>query len=379
MLGLFMILPVFSTEAQIYDGVTIPLIGIAIGIYGLTQALFQLPFGMLSDRIGRKPVIAIGLSLFILGSFCAAESHHIVGVIVGRALQGAGAVGSTILAAVADLTREENRSRMMGVMGLVIGVSFALAMILGPWLNAWVGMSGMFIAMAILALIGLWLLWLGVPPGHNKGAIHTSAKIAFKVILQDKSLLRLNASIFLLHAMLTALFVVAPIVLTHELHLHSNQQMLLYLAILLLAFIGMMPFLILAEKKQKIKPFFVGSVLGLAIIQILLSVYYVNLWSTIVLLLFFFMAFSFLEALLPSWVSKITPVANKGSALGVFSSAQFLGIFVGGSLGGWCFNHWGLLSVFWLGAVLALIWLWIICYQQNPIRATLIAPSLGKE
>lgn len=379
MLGLFMILPVFSTNAQQYAGVTIPLIGIAIGIYGLTQAIFQLPFGMLSDKMGRKSVIAIGLGLFILGSICAALSHHIYGIIVGRALQGAGAVGSTILATVSDLSREENRSKMMGIMGLAIGASFGIAMILGPLFNAWAGLSGIFWIMAGLAGVGIILLFFAVPEPIRWAEIHSSAATSLRLreILKNPQLSRLNASIFLLHAILTALFVVIPIILTKQLHLQSNQQMLLYLSVLILAFLLMLPLLITAEKKRKMKPIFIFAISALVVIQILLSFYYNNLWALFALLLLFFAVFSFLEAVLPSWVSKVTPILNKGAALGVFSSSQFFGIFIGGSLGGWFFSHWGLEAIFWLGASFALIWLGVVFFIQSPPYLSTVSFPMG--
>jgi predicted MFS family arabinose efflux permease len=368
MLGLFLILPIFSSLAYQYQGASLPLIGAALGIYGLTQACLQLPFATLSDHIGRKPVIAGGLLLFILGSICAAMSHHIYGVILGRALQGAGAVGSTLLATLADLTRAENRSKMMGMMGLVIGGSFALAMILGPPLGAWIGLSGIFWGMAGLALFGILLLAIAIPEPIQwmQPAQRKVQPVRFLEILKNFQLLRLDLSIFMLHANVTALFVVAPIILTRQMHLLPNQQMRLYLLVLVVAFVGMLPLMIISEKKRKMKPVFITAVALLFCIQILLWHFYSHLWAFAVLLFLFFWIFSFLEAVLPSWISKETPSSKKGAALGVYSTAQFLGIFVGGSLAGWMYSHWGLASVFALCAFFSALWFCFIFSIQHP-------------
>jgi predicted MFS family arabinose efflux permease len=357
MLGLFMILPVFSMHAGEFSHATPLLIGIALGIYGLTQALLQIPLGMLSDRIGRKPVMAMGLGVFFVGSIWAALAHTIYGLIIGRALQGGGAIGSTILATVADLTPEASRSKAMGVIGLAVGLAFGIAMIVGPLLNIWVGLSGIFWVTAGLTLIGEWLVWWVIPSPSKLHPERPAFRAGLIRSLQDPDLMRLNAGIFSLHAMLTALFIAIPVVLTQVIHLESSAQTLLYLGVLGLSFILMLPFIIIAEKKQGMKPILRAAICCLLLAQLGLLSLHQHLFSMAVLLLLFFTAFSLLEAILPSWVSKICPQELKGAAMGCYSSAQFLGIFAGGSLGGWVYGHFGVNGIFLLGAAIALVWL----------------------
>lgn len=358
MLGLFLILPVFSLHAVEYAHANIQWIGLALGVYGLTQAILQTPLGLLSDKIGRKPVMAMGLGFFVLGSIVAAVSHSIYGIVLGRALQGAGAIGSTILALIADITSEENRSKAMGIIGLFIGLSFAVAMIISPLLNAWAGLAGIFWFSAALALFAECLVW--------KWAPKPSAPVAqkpgqwpqnLKRVLQDANLLRLDAGIFSLHAILTAFFIVVPGILERRLHLTAVQQALGYLITLSAAFVLMLPFLIFAEKKQRLKPVFLTAIGFLGGIQLLLSLLPISLFSTLPLLLLFFTAFTLLEAVLPSWISKVAPAHCKGVAMGIYSSSQFLGIFCGGLAGGWLYSHYGASGILWAGTLASLVWL----------------------
>ncbi|MCB1827686.1 MAG: MFS transporter [Coxiellaceae bacterium] len=383
MLGLFMILPVFSAHAVQIPGATATLVGLALGIYGLTQAGLQMPFGWLSDRIGRKPIIVIGLLLFAAGSVVAALSHNITNLIIGRALQGAGAIGSTALALVADLTREENRNKAMAFLGLSIGMSFSVAMIIGPIVNSWFHLSGIFWLTAGLSLIGLTLL--ARVPTPPKLVVHEDVEATpnkLSAIFKNSQLLRLNFGIFSLHLMLTALFIAIPILLTHTLKLSQMQQTTTYLIVLVLAFITMIPFIIIAEKKRKMKRTFIGAVSTLLISQVLLYFFGAQPIIIGVLLFCFFTAFTLLEASLPSLISKIAPIQYKGTAMGVYSTSQFLGIFVGGSAGGLIFAHFGIHGIFFFCSMLALLWLiFAMTMRLPPYLSTLIfeAHSKGQE
>lgn len=374
MLGLFMILPVFSANAVYIPGATVTLVGIALGIYGLTQAALQMPFGLLSDRIGRKPIIIVGLLLFAAGSVVAALSHTITSLIIGRALQGTGAIGSTTLALVADLTRDENRSKAMAFLGLSIGMSFSIAMIVGPIINAWFHLSGIFWATAGLALIGLLLL-IRVPK-PPKLVVHEDVEVEpkrLRAIFKNTQLLRLNVGIFSLHLVLTALFIAIPILFTHTLHLSETQQTLTYLIVLALAFIAMLPFIIIAEKKRKMKPIFIAAIMVLFAAQVLLYFFADHAFVIGALLFCFFTAFTLLEASLPSLISKIAPIQYKGTAMGVYSTSQFFGIFVGGSLGGLIFAHFGIHGIFLFCSIVVLLWLIIaMTMRQPPYLSTII-------
>lgn len=368
MLGLFMILPVFSMHAGEFAHATPQLIGLALGIYGLTQGLLQIPLGALSDRIGRKPVMALGLGIFLAGSVCAAMAHNIYGLIIGRALQGGGAIGSTVLALVADLTRDENRSKAMGVIGLAVGASFAVAMAVGPLLNAWAGLAGIFWATAGLAVLAEILVWIIIPaPPVSVNPGVEPVKINLIQVLKNRDLLRLDLSIFMLHAILTAFFMAIPIILTRTIQLNSASQTELYLLVLALAFVLMLPLMIIAEKKRSMKMVFLGAISTLMITQLLMWPLHQHLTSVSILLLLFFTAFSLLEAVLPSWVSKVTPLRHKGAAMGCYSSAQFFGIFAGGGCGGWIYAHFGVAGIFGFGSGLALIWL-IVALNLRPPR-----------
>lgn len=368
MLGLFMILPVFSLYAKHLQGVTPTLIGLALGIYGLTQALLQIPFGTLSDRFGRKPIITFGLILFAIGSVVAAMSTSIYGIILGRALQGAGAVGSTIIALVADVTREETRTKSMAIIGLTIGTSFSIGMVLGPILNSYIHVSGIFWLTAVLAIAGIVLLHTKVPNPVNF-ARHRDAQTVpsqIKDIITNKELLRLDLGIMLQHATLTAMFVVMPIVLTKHAHLAEVHQWYIYLPVLVLSFIGMVPLIIIAEKKRKMKPIFLGAIVATIVANLIMFFGYTSVPLLTLGLFIFFTAFNLLEASLPSLISKIAPSGSKGTAMGIYSSSQFLGIFIGGSLGGFLFGHHQVSVVFLLCAVFGLVWLLAAGSMEKP-------------
>ena len=368
MLGLFMILPVFSLAADQYSGATPMLIGLAIGAYGLTQALLQIPFGMLSDRIGRKRVITIGLLLFAAGSVVAAMADSIYMVIAGRLLQGSGAIAAAIMALTADLTRDEHRTKAMASIGISIGLSFSIALASGAALEHWIGLSGIFWATAVLSLVGIAVLHLWVPsPARciNHRDIEPAPQ-QFLNVFRNADIMRMVFSIMILHSLLTITFFALPIALFEHAGLAKDQHALAYLPVLILAFISMVPFIIIAEKRRKMKPIFIGAVITLGIAQIGWSLLSSSLIGMLFCLWLFFTAFNILEASLPSLMSKLSPLANKGTAMGVYSSAQFIGAFIGGATGGILFSYFGVSGVFIAGATLTLIWLLVIFPMQAP-------------
>lgn len=368
LLGLFMILPVFSLYAHDLPGATPLLIGVAMGIYGLTQGLLQIPFGILSDHLGRKPIITMGLLIFALGCIISAESQTIYGMIIGRALQGAGAVGSTIIAMIADLTRETQRTKAMAINGMSIGVSFTLSMIIGPILAVWINVSGIFWLAMCLSLFAIFLLFFAVPrPEHTSWHSDAEAEPAqFLTMLKQPELLRLNIGVFLLHAIFTASFVVIPIGLKNYAGLPGSQQWYIYVPALILGFLLSVICIVRAEKKQQIKPYFIVGILMLGVSSLVLCISPNSLLCSTLGILLFFTGFSLLEAFLPSWVSRAAPKARKGTALGIFSCSQFLGIFAGGSLGGWLYGTFGLLHVYLFCGLFALIWLTVAFGMTNP-------------
>lgn len=378
LLGMFMLLPVFSAYLHKIPLATPTLLGLAIGIYGLTQACLQIPFGLASDAFGRKKVIIFGLFLFMLGSLLAACSHSIVGIIIGRAIQGAGAVGSALLALLADHTRDENRSKAMAFMGMCIGTSFSIAMILGPWISAHFGLNGVFYASAMLAVLGMIVIAFLVPnQGHFTPDQTVSPNMqGFRAVFRNAQLLRLDASIFFQHAIFTAFFIAIPIILTHAFHLTGTHQSIFYLVIMAIAFVIMMPLVMFAEIKRKLKPMFLAAIVVIGLVQLSLIWLHQNHFILLAILLtLFFIVFNFLEATLPSWVSKVAPLNVKGCAMGVYSTSQFLGIFVGGVLGGFALHHGHTQGIFILTSLLALAWL--ICLaklKQPPYLSTLLIP-----
>jgi MFS family permease len=367
MLGMFMILPVFALYAAEHLTAATPLlVGVAIGIYGLTQAMLQIPFGMASDRLGRKPVIAAGLLVFAVGSMVAALADSIHGVIIGRALQGAGAVAAAVMALVADLTREEHRTKAMAFIGMSIGLSFVVAMVLGPLLDQWFGVPGIFWLTALLAMGGIGLLYLTVPVPLQTQRHRDAEPVAgqFARILRDGQLLRLDFGILTLHMVLTACFVVVPLVL-RDIGFAPARHWLLYLPVMVLAITLAVPFIIVAEKKRKLKQVLLGAVAALALATAGMAGLGDSLGSMALLLLLFFTAFNLLEASLPSLVSKFAPADARGTAMGVYSSSQFVGAFIGGAAGGWLHGQFGLHSVFlFCAAALGVWWLAALGMRQ---------------
>ena len=368
MLGLFMILPVFSLAADQYEGATPVLIGLAIGAYGLTQALLQIPFGMLSDHIGRKRVITIGLLLFAAGSVLAASADSIYMVIAGRLLQGSGAIAAAIMALTADLTRDEHRTKAMASIGISIGLSFSIALASGAALEHWIGLSGIFWATAVLSLVGIAVLHLWVPTPVRISS-HRDLKPVpqqFMNVFRNADIMRMVISIMLLHSLLTISFIALPIALYEHAGLAKDQHALAYLPILILAFISMVPFIIIAEKYRKMKPVFIGSIIALGTAELGWSQLSSSLAGMLFCLWLFFTAFNILEASLPSLMSKLSPLANKGTAMGVYSSAQFIGAFIGGASGGVVYSKLGLSGVFIAGAVITVLWLIVILPMRPP-------------
>lgn len=368
MLGLFMILPVFSLAADQYAGATPMLIGLAIGAYGLTQALLQIPFGMLSDRIGRKRVITIGLILFAAGSVVAATADTIYMVIAGRLLQGSGAIAAAIMALTADLTRDDHRTKAMASIGISIGLSFSIALASGAALEHWIGLSGIFWATAMLSLVGIAVLHLWVPTPTrcvNHRDIEPIPK-QFGKVLKNADIMRMVFSIMILHCLLTTSFFALPIALQDYAGLAREQHALAYLPILIIAFISMVPFILIAEKRRKMKPVFLGAIVILAIAQLGWALLPSSLVGLLISLWLFFTAFNILEASLPSLMSKLSPLENKGTAMGIYSTAQFIGAFIGGTLGGVMYTQFELSGVFIAGIILTLLWLFVVIPMKPP-------------
>lgn len=367
MLGLFMILPVFALYAEHLRGNTPALAGLAIGIYGFSQATFQIPFGFLSDRYGRKRMIYLGLLIFAAGSGVAALADSIHGVILGRALQGGGAVSAAVMALAADLTREEHRLKVMAVIGVTIGLSFAASMILGPALNGWIGVPGIFWLTGLLALLGMAVVRFRVPDPVVSRVHRDAEPVAsqFGRVLFDGQLLRLNFGIFTLHLLLTATFVAVPLALRNA-GLPGHRHWEVYLPVLVCSMATIVPFVIIAEKYRRLKPVFLGAILTLALTEFGLLVLHDSVLEMAALLLLFFSGFNLLEATLPSLIAKMAPPDAKGTAMGVYSSSQFLGAFAGGALGGWLHGLYDSRGVFAFAALAALAWLLVASTMKSP-------------
>jgi MFS family permease len=357
MLGMFIILPVFALyAANLPGGSSHTMVGIALGAFGLTQACLQVPFGWLSDRWGRKPTIYLGLLIFALGSFVAALAHDLQMVILGRVIQGAGAISAAIIALAADLTRDEQRTKAMAIIGMTIGVTFALSMAAGPLLDRIMGVPGIFALTGVLALTALLVVRVIVPePGQAAAHKPAAQQASLQSVLRDKQLMRLNYGIFALHGILMALFVVLPFALQQRLPAGSHWRV--YLPVMLGAIVLMLPPMMLAERRGLQKPVFVGAVAVLIGALALLMFSDRGLPAVVVGLLLFFTAFNLLEATLPSMISKRAPAGAKGTAIGVFSSVQFVGAFVGAATGGWLSQHYGTPAVFGFCGALAVVWL----------------------
>lgn len=367
MLGMFLILPVFALYAEhLPGGDNHALVGLALGVYGLTQALLQLPFGMASDRVGRKRVIYFGLVLFALGSFIAAAADDIYMVIVGRTIQGAGAINAAVTALLADLTREEHRTKAMALVGASIGLTFALSLVLGPALYHLISIPGIFAMTGMLALLAIPMMKFVVPdPQHSH--FHSDAETTpagLPEVLRNGELGRLNFGIFALHVVQMAMFVVVPLALRETGGLDANHHWQVYLPVLAISVVFMVPLILYGEKKAKVKPVFVGAVALMLAMQLAFVPAIDHFWGVVTALTLYFTAFNVLEAMLPSLVSKIAPARAKGTAMGVYNTSQALGLFVGGAAGGILSQHFGAAAVFEFGAVLIGIWL-VLAYGMK--------------
>lgn len=367
MLGMFMVLPVLTTYGMALQGATEGLIGLAIGIYGLAQAIFQIPFGLLSDRVGRKPLIVGGLLVFVLGSIVAATTTSIWGIILGRALQGSGAIAAAVMALLSDLTREQNRTKAMAFIGVSFGVTFAIAMVIGPIVTHLLGLHALFWMIAILATLGIIITLLVVPSTSEHVLNRESGMVkgSFSKVLANPKLLKLNAGILFLHILLMSSFVALPGEF-EQAGFPASEHWKVYLVTMLIAFVGVVPFIIIAEVKRKMKLVFVSCVALLLIAELVLWQAGAHFWTLVVGVQLFFFAFNLMEAILPSLISKESPAGYKGTAMGIYSTSQFLGVAIGGSVGGWVFQHVDAQAVFLLGAGIAIVWLLVSLTMQEP-------------
>ncbi len=368
MLGMFLILPVFAVHAKsLPGGDSTTMVGLAMGIYGLTQSFGQIPFGIASDKYGRKPVIVIGLVLFALGSFVAAAAHTLAWVIVGRAVQGAGAISAAVTAFIADATRDEHRTKAMAMVGGSIGLTFAVSMVASPVMYRLIGMGGIFALTGILSCIAIFVVLYVVPPAPQK---LPAKEVSFAEVLTDRELGRLNYGVFALHVAQMSMFVVVPSALVQYVGLPVASHWKLYLPIMVISVALMLPPVFVGEKRGKMKQVFLGAIALLALVQLGLwgfmsSASSTPAWVLVGLLLAFFVAFNILEATQPSLVSRMAPPAAKGSALGVYNTLQALALFCGGALGGWLQQHVGPASVFVAGAALTIVWLIIAAKMKS--------------
>jgi len=370
MLGMFLILPVFALYAKTLPGAhSYTAIGMAFGAYGVAQTLFQLPLGILSDRIGRKKVIYGGLLVLAAGSFLAAWAPTLPWLIVARAIQGAGAVSAAVMALLADLTKEENRTKAMAMIGMSIGTTFAVSLVLGPLLAHWIGVNGIFAltgALTLTAILGVKFLI----PNPTISRFHSDAEAKatnLPTVLKNGQLLRLNFGIFALHAAQMAMFVVMPFALIKTGGLDKAHHWEVYLPVAVTGFILMVPPIIYGEKRHQLKRVFVLSIALMALAQFGMAFALSSLWLIVLWLTFYFIAFNTLEATLPSLVSKIAPAGAKGTAIGVYNMSQSFGLALGPMLGGWLYTHYGSIGVFGFSGALMLVWLVIALTMRPPL------------
>ncbi|MCX7175500.1 MAG: MFS transporter [Proteobacteria bacterium] len=375
MLGLFLILPVFALFAKtLPGGDNLSLVGFALGAYGLTQALFQIAYGVASDRYGRKPVIVFGLLVFALGCTVAALAPDIWWMIAGRVLQGAGAISAAVTALAADLTREQHRTKVMAMIGVSIGLTFAVSLVAAPLMYAAVGMAGIFWLTGGLALGAIVLLLKVVPAAP--AMVARGVDVPFSSVLLDGQLARLNFGVLALHTMQTALWVVVPAALVNSGGLPLAEHWKVYLPAVLASFLLMLPAIMIAERHGKIRLIFGGAVLLLLLVQAGLYGFGTGLYPIGAWLMLFFVAFNILEAMQPSLISRIAPAEARGAALGIYNTTQSIGLFIGGMLGGWLGKNYGTPAVHLFCAALALIWLMLVA-TMKPVqsRSTTTTPD----
>ena len=371
MAGMFMILPVFALYAQTLPGGATPTqVGLAIGIYGLTQALLQIPLGSASDRFGRKPVIYVGLCLFAVGSLVAGLSETIGGVTLGRMLQGTGAISSATAALLADVTRDQVRTTAMTILGAGMGLAFVLALVLGPVFAVWIGVDGIFLMTALLTLLALPMVRFGVPAPQRQ----VQRAGGFREALGDPALLRLNAGIFLLHATMIGLFVAAPIAIVETLHLDAAHQWQLYLPVLLCSLLPVLPLIRWVEHTAHTTLVFRLAIALLAVAMAMAAFGHGHAVWLVAAMLLFFIPFNYLEGALPSMISRRAPPDRRGAALGVYATSQFLGAFAGGLVAGSAQSRFGLSGAFATCALLPVIWLLI---PVGETRSKSVAPPLN--
>ena len=382
MVGLFMVLPVLAIYAHDLAGQTPLLVGLAVGIYGLTQAGLQIPMGMASDRWGRKRIIAIGLLVFIAGSVIAALASSINMLILGRAIQGAGAIAAAMAALTADMTRENQRTKAMAIIGVTIGGAFMVAFMVGPLLQIVTGVSGMFWLAAAMAILALLVLFFWVPKPVHAPKPRGDVLGQLRAVFYNGQLMRMNVGIFFLHSVMTALFVVIPLSLLHYAEMPVEQHWQAYLPTVIGGALIMIPMIGLAERKQKMRLMYLASIVLVLISQVILGTAYETLTGLLLGLWVFFIGFNFLEASIPSLISKAVGPANRGTAMGVFSTFQFFGAFAGGALAGLFYGQFGIISIFVLGAVLMLCWLllaWKMVVVAPLQMQTVPVPGMGDD
>jgi MFS family permease len=370
MLGMFVVLPVFALYAEgLPGGADLTLVGLALGAYGLTQALLQVPFGWLSDRWGRKRTIYLGLVLFAAGSFLAAVAADIWWVIAGRIVQGAGAISAAVIALTADLTRESVRTKAMALIGVTIGVSFAVSMVGGPILDRTLGVPGIFALTGVLAVAALAVVRFVIPDPPVGGRTAAAGPPRWREVLLDPQLMRLNFGILVLFAVLMAMWAVVPFTL-RDTGLEAAGHWRIYLPVMAVSLVLMVPPIVVTERRGWQKAGFIGAITLLAVAQAGLGLLPGGLWSIGALLVVFFTGFNFLEASLPSLISRAAPPEAKGTAIGVYSSMQFVGTFLGATAGGWLFQHQGAASVFAFCAGLTVLWLLVAAGMSVPVVRT---------
>jgi len=366
LLGMFVILPVFAIYAEtLPGGDNLTLVGLAIGAYGLTQALLQIPFGWWSDHYGRKPVVYIGLVIFAIGSFVAALAPNIYMVIFGRMLQGAGAISAAVIAMTADLTRENQRAKAMAMIGSTIGVAFALSLVASPWLDHMIGVPGIFALTGVLALCAMVVMWRVIPDAPQNPPVPGRALRDFWNVLTDPQLARLNWGIFALHAVLMALFIVVPFGL-RDAGLPVGSHWQVYLPVMLGSFVLMMPAILQAGNPVLLRRWFIVSIAVLLGAHLALPWLQGGVWLLSLFLLAFFAPFNALEAMLPTLTSRLAPAHAKGTAIGLYSTIQFFGTFLGASAGGVLYKSWGPVAVIAFDAVLLVIWLILALGMRVP-------------